>query len=288
MNYPETDDFIKKLDELPKQDFMDSLFPSNKSIFESEQALDHGRIDREKLLQHPFYRQNYNIVLNFISNLINDNLYHPFENSNLDELYDVALKTQTRVVHNDFCTKLESFNDDVDCAWLCSSYQKIFEQTCTSSFKYFANKIKNKEIISCTNALSTISKYDENMEIILSPFNPHIRNSISHNDWYYNKKKNVFVFDDLDKPTLEISSVELSDLCKEMLINEDCFFSADFTITENHVEENLRDSKSVLELLDFFNGDSESTLKILLSKGYPIKNIKIVLECYLRDNLPKN
>jgi len=284
MDYPETEEFIKKLDELSQQDFKESFVPSNKTIFESEQLLEHGREDREKILQHSFYRQNYDIILNFVSNLIKDNLYDPKKDSNFDELYISALKMQNRVIHSDFCTKIES-HDDVDHNWLCSAYLKIFEQSCMSSFKPFASKIRKKEIVSCTTAFDIILKHDKNMKNILFPFNAHIRNSIGHNDWYYNKKKSMLIFYNRGKPSVNKTLADLSKDCMEMLIHEDCFFSVYFTTVEKYVEENIRDSKIALEFLDFFDIDPELLLKTLLSKGYSLKSINTTLEHRLREEL---
>lgn len=285
MDYAETDEFIRKLDELSPQDFQDSFYPTNKSVAEYEQFLKHARVDREKLLQNPFCNQNYHIFLHFISNLINDGLYDPLKNSNFDDLYDKALKFQTRIIYDDFCTKLDSFkNGIIDQDWICSSYQKIFEQTCKSFFKFFASKIKNNEINSCATALSIISKHDKNMNIILTPFDSHIRNCVTHHDWYFDKKQNLLIFDDLKKSPVKKSIKEISKSCKEMMINEACFYSADFTIIEDYVEASLNDSKSCLELLDFLDCDSNSMLKLLLSKGYSVKSIKIVLENHIRES----
>lgn len=286
MDHPETEEFIRKLDELSKEDFKDSFVPSDKSIFESEQILEHGRSDRAKVLEHSFYRENYQIISNFVSKLITDNLYDPEKDSNFDELYDIALKTQTRLSHDDFCTKLES-NDNIDLDWLCSSYLKIFEQACMSSFKPFASKIQKKEIISCTTSFSIISKYDKNMKNVLLSFNSHIRNSIGHTNWYYDKKKNLLIFDDRKKPSVTKSPAELSKDCKEMLIKEDCFFSVHFTTAEKYLEENIRDSKYALEFLDFLDADPELLLKTLLYKGYSLKSINIALERRLRDEFVK-
>ena len=283
MNYPETDEFIKKLNKLSKQDFKNSLYPSSKSISEEEQFIKHGINDRIKFLQDPFYRQNYHIIFNFLSDLINDDLYNIINDSNFEQTYDTSLKLSNRVVHADFCTKLESFGNDIDTKWLCLSYQVIFEQACKSFFKPYASKIRKKDITSCTQAFSIISKYDEYMKNILKPFNSHIRNSITHSDWYYDEKEKLLIFDDQDKPRVSVSTVTLSEYCKDMLINEDCFFSADFTIMQPIVEENIINSKAILKLLDFCDVDSDEMLKKLFSYGHPLKFIRESLEQHIRN-----
>ncbi len=186
MSAPLTDEVLRRLKKLSEEDFKKSFLPTTQSIQETEEVFQAQKEHRSRITKNPFYKQNYEIIMNFISKLKKDKLFDPILNPRADEIYKTTLKiSSSQITYDEFIKEIESKNGSVDFDRLCDSYRKAFEQICKLFFKTFASAIKKKNIESCASAIKILTEYDKNMKIIFIPFIPQIRNSISHNDWYF-------------------------------------------------------------------------------------------------------
>ena len=113
---------------------------------------------------------------------------------------------------------------------LCKMYAHAYERVCNLYFKPLANKITKKMINSCGACIDEIIKYDQATEFVLEPFIPQIRNSINHNNYYFDNKKNVLVFEDGKKTPINITLEQLRTACQLQIVSEVCIASAEFSL----------------------------------------------------------
>lgn len=109
---------------------------------------------------------------------------------------------------------------------LCKTYAFLFEDVCKSFFKLFTRIIKDKKIPECAVCIDVINKYEPAMSFITGDFRPNIRNSINHEDSYYDYSNNVVVFSDRDKTPIRITLSDLRQGCRMLMLNQVCMDAA--------------------------------------------------------------
>jgi len=108
----------------------------------------------------------------------------------------------------------------------CKTYAFLFEDNCKSFFKLFARIIKNKKISECAICIDIINKYEPAMNFITQDFMPQVRNSIKHEDAYYDHSNHVVMFPNRDKTPIAMVLSDLRQGCRILMVNKVCMDAA--------------------------------------------------------------
>lgn len=158
--------------------------------------------------EHPDSKKRFDIIKKFFEKLESENYYHLFKKLTRDSCLLDAKKVSNGKLHTENLRKYENAPDSeekIDA--VCKFYVHAYERFCRLFLKPLAQVITNQKIDACGKCIDEIIKFDPDMEFVLEPFIPHIRNSIDHLDYYYDPKTKLLVFHDRDKPPI-MTSVE--------------------------------------------------------------------------------
>ena len=161
---------------------LDDLLPSTECLLKLENISLDGK-------------EIFEIMMNFFKKLISENHYGliktelPNNNSCINKKEIVLQYNLERLQE----CKNES-NVDKKTIMICQLYLFFYETTCTSFFKLFAKAITGKSNDRCGCCMEKICKFEPNMKLVLKPFIADIRNSIGHENYYYDQNKKIIIF----------------------------------------------------------------------------------------------
>ena len=164
----------------------------------------------ELVNSNPDSKKRFEITKSFFQKLENENLFHLFKKETTDSSFLDAKKVAGGKLHSENLRRFENQPDSEEkLDAICKFYVHSYERACRLHFKPLAKVIENKKINACGECLNKIIQYYPDMEFVLRPFIPQIRNSIDHLDYYYDPKKKLVVFEDREKPPIAISIEQL-------------------------------------------------------------------------------
>lgn len=155
--------------------------------------------------------KRFEIAQRFFKKLQSENLYNSFkEQITVNSLFDAKkVGISGRLIVENLRKYEDQTDSDEKIDAICKFYVHAYERACRLFFKPLASVIANKKIDACGTCIKKIIEYYPEMEFVLEPFIPQIRNSIDHLDYYYDPKKKLLFFDDRDKPPLSLPVEQL-------------------------------------------------------------------------------
>ena len=161
---------------------------------------------------------------------------------------------------------------------LCKMYAFNYEDVCKYFFKLYARIISGKKIESCPTCIDIIKKYEPDMEFILQYFIPQIRNSIHHNDAYYDHTDKVVIFPDREKKPIGITIDHLRVGCSMQIVNKVCMSTVEDSKrletgkVARHYYEKTEEFCKILQI------EFKQVLKLCLKTGMNLLQVHNVLE----------
>ena len=111
-----------------------------------------------------------------------------------------------------------------------------FYETVLNDLKYYAEKIKNREIISKGEIIRALKEYDDcRYQVLFEVFNNNIRNAISHKTFYLDKTKRFVTYIDREK-IVKLNIDELHKYIDVMFNLHQLFILAEFGKQNNLFE----------------------------------------------------
>jgi len=157
-------------------------------------------------------------------------------------------------------------------------YAYSYEDACKSFFKLYARIIEGKKVDSCGAYINLILDYEPEMQFILQYFMPQIRNSINHNDQYYDHENKLMVFPDREKEPIKITMDNLRTGCSMQIVNKVCLSAAedskrlDTGKLAQHYYEKTEEYCKILQV------DFKQVLKMCLATGMNLLQVHNILE----------
>ncbi len=234
---------------------------------------------------HPDSKKRFDIITNFLDRLEKEKSFDftnkIFEDDFLSAKQDIQNMDPIFRNFDKFAevqnSELEK-NTDESKDTLCKTYAFLFEKTCKSYFKLFAEIIKGKKIPECAICIDIINKYEPAMNFITHCFVPQIRNSIKHEDAYYDHNNHVVIFPNRKKNPISMALSDLRQGCRMIMVNEVCIEAAsnnksilDAKVSEYYYQKTEEYCK--LLQLDFKN-----VLRYTMIKGANLLYIYTILE----------
>lgn len=182
--------------------------------------------------EHQDSKKRFEIMKGFYNKLESDNLYNSYLQEKKEKgFFDAKKVSQAPKSYYETAKKFRNSPDkEHELDSLCKLYAYSYERACRLYFKSFAKTIAKKEINSCGDCIDIIIDYYPDIEFVLRPFIPHIRNSIDHVDYYYIPKDDIIVFEDRKKPPIKISLKKLRDICALQTYSDVCISTAYYAI----------------------------------------------------------
>lgn len=164
---------------------------------------------------HPDSRKRFDIAQGFFKKLQSEKMYDSFkELIGASSLFDAKKVSSSGKLLLENLRKFENQPDsDEKIDSICKFYVHSYERACRLFFKPLAKVIAKKNIDACGTCINKIIEYYPEMEFVLEPFIPQIRNSIDHLDYYYDPKQKLLFFEDRDKPALALPIEQLKIRC---------------------------------------------------------------------------
>jgi len=281
-----TDKMGRLLDDLSKEDYEKALFPTRSNWSDFEKLVDWLRWKRSIVNQHEDSKKKCEIMINFFSKLEADHLYDPvFEDLIGEDHFEETKKINisTEITMDNFRSGIESPDIKRKLDSICRMYAVTYERTCKLHFKPLAARILKKEVNSCGLAIQQIKAYDSATELVLDPFIPQVRNSIDHTDWYYDKQRDLVIFEDRDKPPLGFTVSEFQNLSHFAMISDVCISAARDSFKEPLWKAIIVDSKKVVKYCDILGIDHDALLEKYLLRGYSLFEVLWRLEQKLKQ-----
>ena len=269
----------KIIDKGTQLEFEAEMFPTQEGMIQFEELT---KILQNKItLASKFHntRKKFEIMKKFFQKLMDEKLYDP----RFDKLHDNAFLTTKKIgrgreLFRKLAKDWESNESPELVDDLCTAYADQYERTCKRYLKPLAEKIIKKKQNKCSICIQIISKYDENTKSVLETFVPQIRNSVDHKDYFFDEKKKVIVFEDENKPPLEISIRKLKGLIHFSMENEMCISSAEDSIKIPLWKAIIADSRKALKLCKILDVNYDNLLSYYIKRGYSIFEITWSLE----------
>ena len=236
MDKKEIDDFIEDIRNGFKYKVEGEFnydFIINSTTESFEKLIEKQEKDIQFVNSHPDSKKRFKITAKFLDKLENEKSFEI-----TDEIPENSFLAAKQAIQNmdpilvDFDrfrespdTELER-NAEVAKDALCKTYAFLFEDACKSFFKLFARIIKDKKISECAVCIDIINKYEPTMSFITQDFMPQVRNSIKHEDAYYDYSNHVVTFPDRKKIPIEMTLSDLRQECRMLMVNKVCMDAA--------------------------------------------------------------
>ncbi len=286
---------LKKSDEENVNDVIDKLRNNYKTLNEGEfnYELILGELSNSSSLlikkmeeeiqlvnNHPDSKKRFEIITNFLNRLESEKSFD-MTAENIPE-HDF-LETKKSIQNLDVPFKnFKEFGESEDVELskdaLCKMYVHNYEEACRSYFKLYARTITGKNIESCGNCISSILEYEPKMQFILQYFMPQIRNSIDHNDQYYDHDKKLMIFPDRDKIPIEIALNHLRIGCDMQIVNKVCFSAVEDSKRLEQAKLAQHYYEKTEEYCKLLQVDFKQVLKMCASTGMNLLQVHNVLE----------
>lgn len=237
------------------------------------------------LKSHPDSKKRFEIVTKLVNKLENEKSFdftdvipeHAFlESKKSIQNMDPILVDFDRFRESDK-TELDK-NAELVKSMLCKTYAFNFDDICKSYFRLFTRIIKDKKISECAVCIDVINKYEPSMKFITLDFIPQIRNSVKHEDAYYDYTHNGVIFPDRDKTPIGMSLSQLRQGCRMLMVDKVCIDAAinvkhlpGIKMTEYYFEK----TEEYCKLLQL---DFKHVLRYTMEKGYNLLYIFTLLE----------
>jgi len=228
-----TKEVLKRLEkitkDLPHEEFNYEILSGAINNDEFDILIEHFENQIKLVNKHPDSKKRFQIMEEFFNKLENDNLYDSYEIiKSKNGFYDAKKVMQGSKIHAERFKKpknLEFSDENIDS--LCKIYAHAYERACRLYFKPLAEAITKKKIQACGDCINRILEYYPEINFVLEPFVPHIRNSIDHVDYYPKSDKKLIVFEDRDKPAIEITVEQLDTICMLQVASDLSISTAD-------------------------------------------------------------
>ncbi len=224
--------------------------------------------------------KRFEIMKRFFKKLQSDNLYDSFKKQTRDnDLYNAKKVSPSGKILMQNLRKYEEQPDsDEKIDTICKFYAHSYERACRFFFKPLAGVIAKKKIDACGTCIIKIIEYYPEMEFVLEPFIPQIRNSIDHLDYYYDTKKNLLFFEDRDKPALSLPVEQLRIRCSLQTATEVSMNAADRELNLPLIKEVQHIFKKTEEYCKIIGIDFHNTVITWVSTGRNILRLHNALE----------
>ena len=224
--------------------------------------------------------KRFEITKQFFKKLQSDNLYDSFKEQTRDSsLFDTKKVSPSGKIIMQNLRKYENQPDnDEKIDAICKFYTHSYERICRLFLKPLANAISKKKIETCGTCIIKIMEYYPDMEFVLEPFIPQIRNSIGHLDYYYDPKKKLLFFEDRDKPILSLPVEQLRIRCSLQMASEVSMSAADRELNLPIIKEVQSIFKKTEEYCKIVGIDFHNTVVTWVSTGRNILRLHNALE----------
>lgn len=229
---------------------------------------------------HPDSKKRFEIITKFLTRLESEKSFD-IGKENIPE-HDF-LETKKSIQNLDIpFENYKKFGDsnDIEKAKdaLCKMYAFNYEDVCKYFFKLYARIISGKKIESCSTCIDIIKKYEPDMEFILQYFIPQIRNSIHHNDAYYDHTDKVVIFPDREKKPIGITIDHLRVGCSMQIVNKVCMSAVEDSkrLAAGKVAQYYHEKTE--EYCKILQVDFKQVLKMCLATGMNLLQVHNVLE----------
>lgn len=278
-------EFAEKVKQWSKEEFYTELFPKSDNIDDGSKFI---QIIEEKIslvCKNPDSKKKYDIMKNLFQTFGDKDWYNEkIYAYNFDDEYVEMQKLVggSEKIHNDFQSWRNAKNDDEKMEILCRMYTYQYERMCNMYIKPIAKAISGKSISQCAICLDKIIKYDPNTKLVFQPYVNKIRNSISHNGYYFDKEKNKIIFEN-DDETIEMDFEELEDGCQLQVINEVCISTAEESLKIPLLKTAQVDMRKIKTYCKILELDYDQLMSYYLPKGYSVFEICWKLEQKLKN-----
>jgi len=236
---------------------------------------------------HPDSKKRFEIITNFLGRLENEKSFDMLV-ENMPEHDFLETKKSIQNLDSPFKNfKKHGESKDIELAKeaLCKMYAHNYEDVCKSYLKLFARIITGKKIDSCGNCINIILKFEPEMQFILQYFIPQIRNSIDHNDQYFDHENKLMIFPDRDKIPIELTIEHLRIGCDMQIVNKVCFSAAEDVKRVEHAKVAQYYYEKTQEYCKILNLDFKQMVKMCASSGINLLQVHNVLEKKIK-NIP--
>jgi len=166
---------------------------------------------------------------------------------------------------------------------ICKFYFFSYERACRFFFKPLASVIAKKKIDACGTCINKIKEYYPDMEFVLDPFIPQIRNSIGHLDYYYDPKKKLLFFEDGDKSPISLPVEQLRIRCSLAIASEVSMNAADRKLNLSQIKAVQQIFKKTEEYCRIVGIDFHNTVLTWVSTGRNILRLHNALKKMIED-----
>lgn len=235
--------------------------------------------------QHPDSKKRFEIMKSFFQKLESDHFYNLYkEKTSKNGFYDAKKVTQGARTLYDNTEKLRnSVNREEEIDSLCKRYAHSYERACRLYFKPLVYAITKKNIESCGDCISKLLQYYPDLEFVLEPFVPQIRNSIDHVDFYDKPKDDMITFEDRGKTPLNLPIASLRAICTLQTASDVCISAAlramelsEFKVVQNYY-------KKTEEYCRILQIDFKTIILTWVSKGRSILSLYNALEKIIHE-----
>lgn len=238
--------------------------------------------------QHPDSKKRFNIMMNFLNKLDSDKLYDSYHTiEEKSGFYNAKKISQAGRVYHENAEKFENSLDigkEIDA--LCKLYAYAYERACRMYFKPLAQAITKKKIDSCGSCIEKISEYYPDIEFVLQPFIPHIRNSIDHVDFYYDTTEKMIIFEDRDKPQIKMLISQLRVICTLQTVSDVCMATANFAFELPSYKTSQFYFNKTEEYCKVLNIDFDKAIVVWASTGRNLLSFYNIIEKIVKKRYP--
>lgn len=280
-----SNEFFDKVKEWSKKEFLTELFPKSDNIEDGDKFV---KMIEEKISQvckHPDTKKKFEIMKNLFQNIGYGNGYDD-KNDPYDFEHEYAefqkLVGGSEKIFDDF-QNWKNAKDNVEkMEILCRMYVYQYERVCNMYLKSITKAISGKTISKCAICIEKIIKHYPDTKLVFQPYINKIRNSISHNGYYFDNEKNKIIFENNDNP-IEMTLEELENGCKLQVINEVCISAADESMKLPILKMAYVDMKKIKKYCQILQIDYDQLMVYNIQKGYSVFEICWKLEQKLRS-----
>ncbi len=229
---------------------------------------------------HPDSQKRFEIITKFLDRLESEKSFD-ISKANVPEhdFLETKKGVQNLVIPFENYKKFGDSNDmELAVDALCKMYAHSYEDACKSYFKLYARIITGKKIDSCGTCINIILEYEPEMQFVLQYFMSQIRNSIDHNDQYYDYENKLMVFPDREKESIKIPIEHLRTGCSMQIVNKVCLSAAEDSKRLDAGKVSLYYYEKTEEYCKILQIDFKQVLKLCLKTGMNLLRVHNVLE----------
>lgn len=270
----------KKLKELSEGEFNFEVICKGSSNKDFDILIEYIEKQINFVNKHPDSKKRFDIVKSFYEKLDSDNLYNSYKTKKSKVGFADAKKvSQGSNTYYENLHKYENSSDkDKEIDSLCKLYAYSYERACRLYFKPLAEVITKRKINACGECIDKIIEYYPDIEFVLRPFINHIRNSIDHVDYYYKPKEDIIVFEDRDKPSLELTIKKFRDICTLQTVSDVCISTADYAVNLQLIKTSQFYFNKIEEYCKILQIDFDKIVTLWASTGRNLLGLYNILE----------